>query len=133
MSFVIEKGVLTEYHEEEGVTDVVIPDSVTSIGDRAFFDCTSLSTVTIPKSVKKIDACAFKFCTNLTSIIIPDSVTSIGYEAFCGCSSLINITIPDSITNIGSDAFETTKWIENQHSWCLLEKCYTNIQEMKQK
>ena len=102
--FEIENGVLTKYNGAGG--DVVIPDGVTSIGDSAFENCSSLTSITIPDSVTSIDNYAFFNCSNLTSVIIPDSVTSIGDYAFYKCSSLTSITIPDSVTSIGNRAFE---------------------------
>lgn len=85
--------------------NVVIPDSVTEIGEEAFKDCTGLTSVVLPKSVKKIGYGAFEYCTNLTTIDIPDSVTEIGEKAFRGCTGLTTIDIPDSVTEIGRDAF----------------------------
>ena len=87
------------------VTSVVIPDSVTSIGDGAFSGCTSLASVTVGNSVTSIGSSAFNCCTGLTSITIPNSVTSIGYYAFCYCTRLTSVTIPNSVTSIGSGAF----------------------------
>ena len=80
---------------------------VTSIGFRAFYSCTSLTSVTIPDSVNIIGGGAFSYCSSLTSISIGDSVTSIEYGAFRWCISLTSITIPDSVTSIGSGAFNT--------------------------
>ena len=87
------------------LSDIVIPDSVTSIGFGAFFNCSSLSNIVIPDSVTSIGGAAFFICGSLSSIVIPDSVTSIGNSVFRGCSSLSEIVIPDSVTSIGNSAF----------------------------
>ena len=81
--FEIKDGVLIKYSGDE--TDVIIPDSVTSIGNKAFIWCESLQNVTIPDSVTSIGDKAFGWCSSLQSITIPDSVTSIGNEAFTCC------------------------------------------------
>ncbi|MBQ0161499.1 MAG: leucine-rich repeat protein [Bacteroidales bacterium] len=88
-----------------GCKNTVIPDSVTQIGECAFFGC-SLQSIIIPDSVTSIGNCAFYGCSSLQSIVIPDSVTGIGRSAFYGCSSLQSIVIPDSVTEIGLWAFE---------------------------
>ncbi len=90
-----------------GLTSVTIGNSVTSIGDYAFDQCTGLMSVTIGNSVTSIGDCAFRGCTELTSVTIPDSVTSIGTGAFEVCTGLTSITIPDGITSIGDYAFSS--------------------------
>lgn len=105
MAFEIENGVLLRYHEEEGVTDVVIPNGVKIIDTEAFLSCNSLRNIKISDGVTKIGFEAFMFCLNLENIIIPDSVTLIADKAFWGCESLKSIIIPDSVVSIGNDAF----------------------------
>ena len=87
------------------LTSLVIPDSVTNIGDYAFSGCSSLSSVVIPDRVTSIGDCAFENCSSLTDIVIPDGVTNIGKCAFEGCRSLTDIVIPNSVTSIGDCAF----------------------------
>mgnify|MGYP000234906506 CR=1 FL=1 len=87
------------------LTSITIPSSVTSIGGGVFEYCTGLTSVAIPDSVTSIGGGVFEYCTRLASITIPDSVTSIGGDAFFGCISLTSVTIPDSVTSIGGDAF----------------------------
>ena len=87
------------------LTSVTISNSVTNIGNMAFADCRSLTSVTIPNSVTSIEDYAFEWCSSLTSITIPNSVTSIGSGAFVECRSLTSVTIPNSVTSIGEEAF----------------------------
>ena len=88
-----------------GLTKVKISNSVTSIGDHAFFGCSSLIGVTIPNSVTSIGNAVFGHCIGLTSVTIPNSVTSIGKSTFSECVHLTSITIPNSVTSIGGYAF----------------------------
>ena len=114
-------------YKNTSVTSVVIPNSVTSVGNNAFYNFSSLTSITIGTSVTSIGSGAFTGCTSLTSIIlvdglpaigsgwfagipvtsitIPNSVTSIGESAFSYCTGLTSITIPSSVTSIGSGAF----------------------------
>ena len=96
---------LSSFRGCKSLTSITIPDSVTSIEDYAFCACSSLTSITIPNRVTSIGKCAFYNCSSLTSISIPDSVTSIGLSSFRGCKSLTSITIPDSVASIGSYAF----------------------------
>lgn len=89
------------------LTSVTMPNSVTSIGNSAFRDCSGLTSVAIPNSVKSIGNYAFQNCIALTSATIPNTVTSIGEYAFRYCSGLTTITIPNSVTSIGNGAFES--------------------------
>jgi len=83
--------------------DIVIPDSVTSIGSYAFYNCRGLTSITIPDSVTSIGVCAFGVCTGLTSINIPDSVTSISSEAFYNCTGLTSIIVESNNTTYHSN------------------------------
>ena len=88
-----------------GCKNTVIPNSVTSIGEFAFYQCYSLTSISIPNSVTAISNYAFEECNNLTNVTIPNSVTTIGSSAFSGCSGLTSVTIPNSVTSIGGAAF----------------------------
>ena len=87
------------------LSEIVLPSCVTSIGDRAFYGCSSLSEIVLPSCVTSIGKGAFRGCYSLSEIVIPSSVTSIGDWAFSFCDSLSEIVIPSSVTNIGDSAF----------------------------
>ena len=93
------------FYSCSSLTSVTIGNSVTSIGDSAFYNCDGLTSVTIPDSVTTIGNFAFNSCSSLTSVTIPDSVTSIGDAAFSDCDSLTSVTIGSSVTSIGYNAF----------------------------
>ena len=78
---------------------------VIKIGDRAFKDCTGITSVEIPETITEIGSAAFSGCTGLTSINLPESITEIGYAAFSGCTGLTSINLPESITKINGDTF----------------------------
>ena len=79
-----------------------------------FDGCTDLNSVSIPESVTSIGNRAFYGCTSLTSVTIPSSVTSISEEAFRGCTNLTTLIIPNSVANVGNNALEGTAWYNNQ-------------------
>ena len=95
-----------ECFRSTALTSITIPDSVTSIGNNAFHNCSSLGSVTIGNSVTSIGNKAFK-STGLTSIAVPDSVTSIGDDALSYCSSLTSVTLPtnSNFTSISDNVF----------------------------
>jgi hypothetical protein len=90
----------------ETVTNVVIPNSVTSIGEYAFDECYYLTNVTVPDSVTNIGAGAFYSCSNLSGVNIPNGVTRIADYTFYLCERLTNITFPPSVSTIQNEAFE---------------------------
>ena len=87
------------------LTNITIPNSVTSIGQEAFADCTGFTSINIPSSVTSIGSCAFLGCTNITLMTIPSSVTSISYGLFKGCTKLASVVIPHTVTSIGEQSF----------------------------
>ena len=91
--------------KNKDLISVTIPDSVTTIGQSAFYGCSALTSVTIPDGVTSICSSAFRDCISLTSVTIGNNVTSIGQSAFQSCTSLASVTIPDGVTSIGVTAF----------------------------
>jgi|GEM_PF-3872386 len=90
-----------------------IPNSVTVIGNDAFFYCTGLTSITMGNSVITIGNTAFFLCTNLININLPNSIVVIGNSALRGCRNLISLTIPNSVINIGNDAFSSCANLTN--------------------
>lgn len=85
---------------------IILPSSVTSIGDGAFRGCWNLREITLLSNITSIGNLAFFACSSLETIILPSSVTSIGEKAFWECGNLHEITLPSSVMNIGKDAFD---------------------------
>ena len=106
---VIENGVTTigeyAFYGCSSLTGITIPEGVTTIGEHAISDCSSLTSITLPQGLTAIGRSAFSDCSSLSSITLPEGVTTIGRSAFYGCSSLTSITIPEGVTAIGDRAF----------------------------
>ncbi len=117
-SVVIEEGVTSvgscAFCEDSGqLTAVQLPESLTSIGQGAFGNCTALRSVSIPKNVTAIGDSAFSGCTSLTSIAIPEGVTAIGGFTFSSCTSLGTVKLPATLTTIGGYAFYGCKQLNS--------------------
>lgn len=93
------------------ICSVTIPQKVTSIGKRAFYDCKNLTTLVLGEDIQTIGNYAFECCTSLTGVTIPQSVTSIGYSAFEGCTHLNPLTIKGPITSMGNYAFAGSTYL----------------------
>ena len=103
-----DKTTIVRYPAAKTGTTYTIPNSVTSIDNRAFTGCSSLTNVSIPNSVTNISEYAFYGCSSLTSVAIPNSVTTIGGEAFSQCKAL-SAVISNTVKSIGSYAFNNVK------------------------
>ena len=103
--YLVVNGVLHSFAIGCGATEFAVPDSVSEIGNSAFYNCSSLTSVTIGSSVTAIEDAAFEYCSSLKTISIPDSVTTIGESVFNKCNSLTSATIGNGVTSIGSSAF----------------------------
>ena len=88
------------------LTTITLSSGLTSIGEAAFEGCSLLGNVTLPKGLTAIGNNAFYYCEAIEEIAIPEGVTTIGAYAFCGCSSLTSVSIPTSIRTIGESAFK---------------------------
>ena len=87
------------------LTSLTLPVGITSIGEFAFSGCSGLTSLTLPAGITSIGEYAFYGCSGLTSLNLPAGITSINYGAFLDCSGLTSLTLPDGITSIGSRAF----------------------------
>ena len=91
----------------------VIPASVTLISERAFSDCSNLTSISIPDGVTSIGIETFAFCSGLTSIVLPDTISFIDSSAFFGCSNLVSVDLPDAITVIADHVFSGCSSLSN--------------------
>ena len=100
---------LVQYAIGKGDTSFEIPADVTTVGERAFANCTSLASVSFPSNLTSIGKRAFYGCENLSNVTIPAKVSSLGEESFARCESLASITVPRSVTSIGAGTFSLCK------------------------
>lgn len=107
--FLIEKNTLKKYLGTD--SHVLVPDTVTVIGDGAFKGQKNIISITLPENISSIGHYAFSGCRSLTSIEIPEKVTTIGDYAFKGCNRLPVVDIPESVRKIGRGAFDSTMMI----------------------
>lgn len=113
---VIADGAFSEA-SESGITEIILPDSVVSIGEDAFLDYKTLEQIVLPDSLEIIDDGAFAYCESLKTITIPENIDYIGEKAFYGCSSLENISLPDKGFELTSLLFNATEYHDNQSNW----------------
>jgi hypothetical protein len=119
------------YVDNVEVNDLIIPNTITSVGEESFTYCGSITSVTIPSSMNEIKSWSFYGCKNLESVSIPNTITSIGIQAFEGCASLTSITIPSSVNSIGEKAFNecsglTSVVIERTRPISIDSYCFSN-------
>ena len=87
------------------IDSIVLPHSITSIGDSAFVGNPALKTVSIPACVVNLGKGVFANCTGITSIVIPDGIEKVSDNLFAGCTKLSNVTLSPNLKDIGSEAF----------------------------
>ncbi len=124
-------GTLEIIGYDDSLNELVIPATingkqVTSIGEKAFADCVTLTTVVLPEGITSISKDSFKNCVNLGNVDLSSTLTSIGVDAFAGCTSLTEITIPECVVSIGIGAFSgcnsltvTVVFDSHAYYWCI--------------
>lgn len=97
---------IAAFLNNQGLTSIIIPDSVTEISSSVFNQCSNLKSARLPKGLLEIDTSVFGNCSSLSSIEIPDSVETIGLTAFENCTSLVNVKLPKNLLHIKAEAFK---------------------------
>ena len=106
-------GGIKYYWNDQEITTLEIPTSVTSIGNNAFYGCSGLTTLNLPSNVTSIGDRAFGYCSNLTSVDLPSSITKMGDFVFFYCEKLSNVNLPSDITTISTGAFGGCSSLQN--------------------
>ena len=101
------------FYGGNGLTSVEFPSNLSSIGDWAFKGCSGLTSVDLPSSITKMGECVFVGCQGLTKVNLPSGITAISKCAFGWCISLKNLELPAGITSIGDDAFIYCRSLQN--------------------
>jgi len=94
-----------QFRDKNLMVEILLPDSLTSIGTRAFYGCTTLASIRIPKKVVSIPDYSFQYCYNLVSVYLPEGLTGTGYQSFYYCTSLEFIPLPQSLSYLGQETF----------------------------
>ena len=98
---------------KDGQGKIAFDIDITTIGEAAFFECSTLRSITIPEGVTTIEYGAFYNCANLKEVTLPEGVATIGKCAFCNCTALHNVTIPASVAFLGDYAFYGCERLES--------------------
>ena len=112
---VAEGGQAPWYPVRSTVTEIVLGDGLTSVGERAFYGFSRVSRVTLPKNVKSIGAHAFSGCTALSSLQFPSELVHVGEGAFLSCVSLTEVTLPNGCLTVGAYAFASCENLRVAH------------------
>lgn len=105
LDVVLPNTITSVYFGNSAMTSIVIPNSVTQMGQNAFSGCAGLESVTLGNGITRLEDRTFAQCTSLTTITLPSTLSFIGKNVFNNCQSLTSISIPDSVTTVGDSAF----------------------------
>ena len=95
------------------ITEIVLPNTITLLGESCFYDCSNLKAITLPNDITSLGNSCFRGCSEIESITLPNNITSLGNSCFYGCSSLKSILLPNSIISLGDGCFSGCKGLES--------------------